>query len=117
VAAPYVQALGKLSEVKVYTDAAAMEQDGAGAPVAIVGENKLLLKIEIDVAAEHARLSKEIDRLRGEITKCEAKLSNESFVARAPAAVVEQEQKRVTDFKATLAKLEAQIARLPVQAA
>ncbi|WP_369294274.1 hypothetical protein, partial [Klebsiella pneumoniae] len=39
------------------------------------------------------------------------------FVARAPAAVVEQEQKRVTDFKATLVKLEAQIARLPVQAA
>jgi valyl-tRNA synthetase len=69
------------------------------------------------VAAEHARLSKEIDRLRGEITKCEAKLGNDSFVARAPAAVVEQEQKRVTDFKATLVKLEAQIARLPVQAA
>lgn len=116
-AAPYVQALGKLSEVKVYTDAAAMEQDGAGAPVAIVGENKLLLKIEIDVAAEHARLSKEIDRLRGEIVKCEAKLGNESFVARAPAALVEQEQKRLADFKATLGKLEAQIARLPVQTA
>jgi valyl-tRNA synthetase len=116
-AAPYVQALGKLSEVKVYTDATAMEQDGAGAPVAIVGENKLLLKIEIDVAAEHARLGKEIDRLRGEIVKCEGKLGNESFVARAPAAVVEQEQKRLAEFKATLAKLEAQIARLPVQTA
>lgn len=114
-----MQALGKLSEVKVYGDGdgGAMEQDGAGAPVAIVGENKLLLKIEIDVAAEHARLSKEIDRLRGEIVKCEAKLGNESFVARAPAAVVEQEQKRLADFKATLGKLEAQIARLPVQTA
>ncbi|KVE26147.1 valine--tRNA ligase [Burkholderia singularis] len=111
--APYVQALARLSEVRVLADEASLDSEAHGAPIAIVGENKLVLKVEIDVAAERERLSKEIARLEGEIVKCNAKLGNEAFVAKAPPAVVEQEQKRLAEFRNTLSKLSAQLARLP----
>lgn len=109
----YIQALAKLSEVRVFEDEQALMQEGAGAPVAIVGDTRLLLKIEIDVGAERARLGKEIQRIGGEIAKARGKLSNESFVAKAPAAVVEQETQRLAEFERTLAKLQDQLQRLP----
>ena len=111
--APYVRALGRLSEVTVMADEASLDAAAAGTPVAIVGSDKLALKVEIDVKAERERLSKEVTRLTGEVSKAQAKLGNESFVARAPEAVVEQERKRLADFESTLAKLQAQLARLP----
>ncbi|MCP3725952.1 valine--tRNA ligase [Paraburkholderia sp. CNPSo 3272] len=111
--APYAQALAKLSEVQIIADEATLDAASAGAPVAIVGTDKLVLKVEIDVAAERERLSKEIARLGNEVTKCTAKLGNESFVAKAPPAVVEQEQKRLAEYQATLDKLTAQLTRLP----
>ena len=81
---PYLAGLARLSEVAVVPDIGADEL----APVSVVGEFKLMLRVEIDVAAERERVSKEIARLEGEIGKAEGKLGNESFVARAPAAVV-----------------------------
>jgi valyl-tRNA synthetase len=113
LAAPYIQALAKLSEVKIYTEEAQLEKDGAGAPVAIVGDTKILLKVEIDAAAERSRLSKEIERISGEIAKAKGKLTNESFVARAPQAVVDQEKQRLSDFESLLEKLKSQLTRLP----
>jgi valyl-tRNA synthetase len=106
--APYVQSLAKLSEVQIL-DAL----PDSPAAVAIVGTTKLMLKVEIDVKAERERLSKEITRLEGEINKANGKLSNESFVARAPAEVVAQEKERVANFSATLEKMREQIAKLP----
>jgi valyl-tRNA synthetase len=113
IAAPYIQTLAKLSEVKIYEDDASLEKDGAGAPVAIVGNTKILLKVEIDAGAEKARLSKEIERISAEINKANSKLDNESFVARAPEAVVIQEKQRLADFESLLEKLNSQLSRLP----
>jgi valyl-tRNA synthetase len=111
--APYAQALARLSEVRIMADEATLDAQSHGAPIAIVGGDKLALLVEIDVAAERERLGKEIARLDAEIAKCSAKLGNEAFVAKAPAAVVEQEHKRLSQYRDTVAKLSAQLARLP----
>jgi valyl-tRNA synthetase len=111
-AAPVIRALAKLGEVQVIADEAAFAAATEMAPVAVQGAARLALKVEIDVAAERERLGKEVARLTGEIAKATAKLSNESFVARAPAAVVEQERARIALFSETLAKLQSQRARL-----
>jgi valyl-tRNA synthetase len=111
-AGPVLQALAKLSEVRVFEDEAAWAAAAQAAPVAVVGEARLCLFMEIDVAAEKTRLGKEATRLEGEIGKATAKLSNEAFVAKAPPAVIDQEKKRVADFSATLSKVREQLARL-----
>ncbi len=110
--AAVLQALAKLSEVKVFDDDAAWQQAAQSAPVAVVGEARLCLFMEVDVAAEKARLSKEAARLEGEITKANAKLANEAFVAKAPPAVIEQERKRVAEFGAMLERIRDQLVRL-----
>jgi len=111
-AAPLLKALAKLSDVQLCADEAAFAQASAMAPVVVVGDVRLALKVEIDVAAETARLAKEIARIEGEIVKAHAKLGNESFVARAPAEVVAQERARVAEFDQTLSRLKDQAARL-----
>jgi valyl-tRNA synthetase len=110
--APVLQALAKLNEVKIFENEAEWAAAAQAAPVAVVGELRVCLFMEVDVAAEKARLGKEADRLQNEITKASAKLSNEAFVAKAPPAVIEQEKKRVADFTATLSKVRDQLARL-----
>ena len=110
--ADLLKALAKLSEVKIYATEAEWSQASGASPTAVVGEARMSLFVEVDVAAEKARLTKELTRLQGEITKATAKLSNEAFVAKAPAAVLDQERKRLADFTATVEKLSEQIKRL-----
>ncbi|UPL22847.1 valine--tRNA ligase [Alcaligenes faecalis] len=105
---PYLASLCKLESVEIVDQ---LPTD-AGAPVQVVDTTQLMLHVEIDVEAERIRLSKEIERLQGEINKAEAKLGNASFVERAPAAVVEQERLRVAQFGETLAKVKQQFDRL-----
>ena len=107
-----IKALAKLSAVEAMANEAAFTEASRNAPVLVVGALRLALKVEVDVAAESARLDKEIARLEGEIAKAQGKLASESFVARAPAAVVEQERQRVAEFTQTLDRVRQQRARL-----
>jgi valyl-tRNA synthetase len=111
-AAPVLAALSRLSEVKLFDDAPSWAAAAKAAPVAVVGATRLCLYMEIDVAAEKTRLTKEAARLEAEIAKANGKLSNESFVAKAPPAVIEQERKRIADFTAALEKIREQLKRL-----
>jgi valyl-tRNA synthetase len=112
--APSLQALARLSDVQVVADVnAAGNGSGAAAPIKVVDDFRLMLKIEVDVGAERERLQKEAARYESEIRKAEGKLGNASFVERAPAAVVEQEKERLDGFRATLAKVREQLGRLP----
>jgi valyl-tRNA synthetase len=111
-AAPVLKALARLSDVKIFGDEAEFTDATRTAAVAVQGESRLALHVEVDVAAEVERLAKEIARLQGEVSKANAKLSNESFVARAPAQVVAQERQRIADFTETVARLQDQLGRL-----
>lgn len=111
-AAPLLQALAKLSEVKVFDDEASWAAAAKAAPVAVAGETRVCLYMEIDVAAEKARLTKEATRIEGELAKANGNLSNQAFVAKAPPAVIEQMRKRIADFTAALEKIRDQLQRL-----
>jgi valyl-tRNA synthetase len=107
---PYAMALARLSDIRVVAELPSMN-----APVTVAAETRLMLHVEIDVAAERERLGKEIARIEGELGKCQAQLGNASFVGRAPAKVVEQMRERLSGFEATLAQLRAQLAKLRTQ--
>jgi valyl-tRNA synthetase len=90
---------------------------GALAPqsaTALVGELTLLVPLAglIDVKAEIERLEKRITKVKDDLRKTQAKLSNENFVRNAPPNVVAQERERATEFERTIGSLEAQLARL-----
>ena len=111
-ATPLLQSLGRLSEVTLFESDAAFAESTRDAPVAEAGAVRIALHVKIDLDAERARLGKEIERIDGDIGRAHAKLGNESFVARAPAAVVDQEKKRLADFTAAASRLRDQLNRL-----
>jgi valyl-tRNA synthetase len=102
-----LKALARLEDVKV-----AQVLPDSPAPVAVVGDARLMLYKAVDPALERERLQKESSRLAAEIGKAKGKLANASFVERAPAKVVEQERERLAGFEATLAKVNAQLEKL-----
>ena len=104
---PYMKALAKLS---VATVVEVFPQ--ADAPVAVTGDARLMLHIEVDLNAERDRLRKEIARLETELARASGKLSNPNFVERAPATVVSLERERIAAFGAMLEKLKPQLASL-----
>ncbi len=107
--APYLKMLAKLSDVTVVE---ALDSSASNAPMQVVGDARLMLDVQIDTDAERGRLAKEIARLEGEITKANGKLSNQSFIGKAPAEVVAQERERVAKFSTTVEQLRQQHAQL-----
>jgi valyl-tRNA synthetase len=82
------------------------------APVTVTGAGKVMLHIEIDKAAERVRLEKEAAKREAEIANAQGKLSNPTFVGKAPPAVVAQEQKRLGEKQAELQQIRSQLAKL-----
>jgi valyl-tRNA synthetase len=108
---PYIQALARLSEINLV----AQLPDGdavVASPVAAAGSARVMLKVEIDVAAERERLNKEIAKLSAEIGRAETKLANPAFADKAPPAVVAQERERLAGFKQKLTTMQSQLTKL-----
>ncbi|WP_017937305.1 valine--tRNA ligase [Zestomonas thermotolerans] len=100
---PLLMKLAKLESIRVL-------QPGEEAPMsatALVGEMQVLVPMAglIDKTAELARLDKEIARLDGEVKRVGGKLSNQGFVAKAPAAVIEKERAKLAEAELALTKL------------
>lgn len=103
-AAPWPELIGKLGNVSAIANVG--EADATAAKfIAGTTTYEVPLADMIDTEAERAKLVKEIDYLRGFKASIEKKLSNERFVAKAPAAVVEGERKKLADAEAKIARL------------
>jgi valyl-tRNA synthetase len=107
-AAPLIMQMLRVSEVRV------VDAPPPGAiPYVVEGATLALPVAEfIDVAAERARLAKEVNALASDIERTAKKLANVDFVARAPEEVVEENRDRLAEAEAAKAKLEAAFARL-----
>ncbi|MBB5020348.1 valyl-tRNA synthetase [Chitinivorax tropicus] len=105
--APYIQLLAKLSEVNLVP---ALPADDA--PVAVVGGLRLMLKVEIDKAAETARLNKEMAKAQAELDKINAKLDKPGYADKAPAHLVEKDRAQVAELNEKLTRINEQLAKL-----
>jgi valyl-tRNA synthetase len=106
----YLQRLARVKELS-FIDETARPRLSASA---VVDGKELFVPLEglIDLDVERARLQKEIDRLAGMLGGVERKLSNESFVAKAPQDVVEREREKLETFSHALEKLEKNLEML-----
>ncbi len=78
----------------------------------MAGNARLMLKVEIDKAAETARLTKEIGKLEIELGKLTAKLEKPGYVDKAPAHLVERDKAQLAEFGDKLVKLKGQLGKL-----
>ena len=106
----YLQRLAGLESLKILSP----DETPPPAATAVVGAMRALVPMAglIDPVAEVARLEKRITKTRDEITRANAKLSNENFVRNAPPEVVTQERARIADFERTLTALDEQLERV-----
>ena len=104
----YLPALTRLTEAKT-VDRLPESED---APVAVCNGARLMLKIEIDKAAETARLSKEAEKLQKALDKLNAKLSKPGYTEKAPAHLVEKDKADLAELEDKMAKVQNQLAKL-----
>jgi valyl-tRNA synthetase len=105
-----LERVGRVESIAVLAEG---EQPPTSA-TALLGDMRLLVPMKglIDVEAERARLDKQLEKTRAELTKANGKLANERFVNNAPPAVVTQERERVAEFEKTITQLTEQLAKL-----
>jgi valyl-tRNA synthetase len=106
----YVRRLARVGEIEVVR--ALSGEKGAAQAVAGSVSLEIPLAGVMDLDAERARLSKELDKVLDQISGLERKLSNASFVERAPVAVVEENRQRLADYESQAARLRDGLHRL-----
>ena len=93
-----------------------IDPDAAPPPGAagFAGRLKILLPFDgvVDLAAEQARLARELEKRTGDLGRVEAKLANEAFVARAPSEVVAKQRARAAELQGAIGRLREQAERL-----
>ena len=104
----YLPSLTRLTEAKLVDNLPEAED----APVAVCNGARLMLKVEIDKAAETARLSKEAEKLQKALDKLNAKLSKPGYVDKAPAHLVEKDKADLAELEDKMAKVQTQLAKL-----
>ena len=104
----YLPALTRLTEAKT-VDRLPESED---APSAVCNCARLMLKVEIDKAAETARLSKEAEKLQKALDKLNAKLSKPGYTEKAPAHLVEKDKADLAELEDKMAKVQTQLAKL-----
>ncbi|MFC2352732.1 valine--tRNA ligase [Eikenella halliae] len=104
----YLPALTRLTEAKT-VDRLPENED---APVAVCNGARLMLKVEIDKAAETARLSKEAEKLQKALDKLNAKLAKPGYVDKAPAHLVEKDKAELAELEEKMAKVQSALAKL-----
>jgi valyl-tRNA synthetase len=106
---PIVKKLSNLSAVEFVSEA-----PSAGATTFIIKSTEFFIPLDgqIDIEKERATILKEIEYQRGFLTSVDKKLSNEKFVASAPAQVVEAERKKKADAETKIDALEKSLAKL-----
>ena len=104
----YLPALTRLTEAKTV----GRLPENEDAPVAVCNGARLMLKVEIDKAAETARLSKEAEKLQKALDKLNAKLSKPGYVDKAPAHLVEKDKAELAELEEKMAKVQSALAKL-----
>ena len=104
----YLPSLTRLTEAKL-VDSLPEAED---APVAVCNGARLMLKVEIDKAAETARLSKEAEKLQKALDKLNAKLSKPGYTEKAPAHLVEKDKADLAELEDKMAKVQTQLTKL-----
>ena len=109
--ADYLKYLPMMTRLTEAQQVAALPES-EDAPVAVCNGARLMLKVEIDKAAETARLSKEAEKLQKALDKLNAKLSKPGYTEKAPAHLVEKDKADLAELKDKMAKVQNQLAKL-----
>ncbi|WP_373740771.1 valine--tRNA ligase, partial [Neisseria sp.] len=104
----YLPSMTRLTEANI-VDKLPENED---APVAVCNGARLMLKVEIDKAAETARLTKEAEKLQKALDKLNAKLSKPGYTEKAPAHLVEKDKSELAELEDKMAKVQGQLAKL-----
>ena len=104
-----LQAIAKIGDITALKD-----EEAPPAAAAILGDMKILIPLagNIDVGEETNRISKQITKLEQEVKRCQGKLSNQKFVANAPADLVEKEKQKLAEYQQQHQELSEQLGKL-----